>query len=74
MQAMKIASDSAPTTIGELQQYLNELEAAWSLQDIQYIGEFKEQTLHGTTGMGVCSAKYQLHAEHGLIAIHTMPD
>jgi hypothetical protein len=38
MQAMKVASDSAPTTIGELQEYLAELEAAWPelLQQVAY--------------------------------------
>ena len=71
MQAMKIASDSAPTTIGELQEYLAELEAAWSTQDIQFLGRFKDQPTYLATDKGVGAAKCVYMAEFGLVAVLT---
>jgi len=71
MQAMKVASNSAPTTIGELQQYLADLEAAWSTQDIQFLGRFKDQPTYLCTDKGVGAAKCVYMAEFGLVAVST---
>ena len=73
MQAMEIASDSAPTTIGELQQYLADLEAAWSTDDVHYLGEFKDQPTYLCTDKGVGAAKCVYMAEFGLVAVLTEP-
>ena len=67
MKAMKIA----PTTIGELQKYLADLEAAWSSDDVMFLGEFKDQTIHFATEKGVGTAKCSYMAEFGLIAYAT---
>ena len=71
MNAMNIASKSAPTTIGELQEYLAELEAAWSTQDIQFLGRFKDQPTYLCTDKGVGAAKCVYMAEFGLVAVST---
>jgi hypothetical protein len=68
MNAMNIASKSAPTTIGELQEYLADLEASWSAQDIQYLGEFKDQSIYCADERGIGAAKCGYTAEFGLVA------
>jgi len=71
VQAMKVASDSAPTTIGELQKYLANLEAAWSAEDVQYLGEFKDQPIYYADERGIGAAKCGYTAEFGLVAYAT---
>ena len=69
MNSMQIAYNTKPTTIGELRKYLDLLEASWSQQDDRYLGLFADQTLYAATPEGVGQAKYQYHAEFGLVAI-----
>ena len=71
MQAMKVASESKPTTIGELQQYLSDLEAAWSAEDIKFLGKFKDQPTYLATDKGVETGKCVYMAEFGLVTIST---
>ena len=71
MQAMKVASNSAPTTIGELQNYLQEMQEAWSAEDTNYLGRFKDQPIYLCTDKGVGAAKCSYMAEFGLVAVST---
>ena len=71
MQAMKIASESTPATIGELQQYLQEMQEAWSAEDIKFLGRFKDQPTYLCTDKGVGAAKCVYMAEFGLVAVLT---
>jgi hypothetical protein len=68
MYAMQIAPEGEPTTIGELRQYLVALEAEWSEEGVQYLGEFDDQALYMDTGKGVAYATFQYVAEFGLVA------
>ena len=56
-----------PRTIGELKQYLANLEAHWSAEDTHYLGTFDEQSLFVATPQGIAHAYYQYHMEWGLI-------
>ncbi len=70
MNAMQIADASKPTTIGELKQYLADLEAAWGEQEEQYLGTFDEQTLHmAAPDQGVGAGYAQYHAGFGLMIV-----
>lgn len=69
MNAMQIASNSKPQTIGELIQYLQALKDAWTPEDAQYLGQFEDQPLYlGVDQQGIGRAFMQYHAEFGLIA------
>ena len=71
VSAMKIASNTAPTTIGELQQYLQEMQEAWSAEDTKYLGRFKDQPIYLCTDKGVETAKCAYRAEFGLVTVST---
>jgi hypothetical protein len=67
---MKTATDSKPQTLGELKAYLAELEAAWSAEDVKYLGEFDNQTLHfAVPDTDVDRTYMQYHAEFSLVAV-----
>ncbi len=68
MNAMQIAGNGKPVTIGELREYLNELDAAWSSEDVRYLGVFNDQPLYFAGVSGVQSAFMTYHAEFGLVA------
>jgi len=69
MNAMQIAANQKPTTIGELKEYLDKLETSWSEKDTQYLGKFEDQPLYlAIGGKGVCQAHMQYWAEFGLVA------
>ena len=68
MNAMQIAAEGKPTTIGELKQYLAALEAEWTEQDEEFLGAFDDQALYLDTGKGVAYAVFQYVAEFGLVA------
>lgn len=68
MNAHQIAAASTPKTIGELKQYLADMEAKWSEQDCMYLGEFNNQTLHVLTDKGVATCNMQYLGEWGLVA------
>ncbi len=68
MNAHQIAANRKPTTIGELKQYLADMEAKWDEQDCMYLGEFDNQTLHVLTDKGVATCNMQYFGEFGLIA------
>ena len=68
MNAMQIAADQKPTTIGQLKQYLAALEAAWTEEDEEYLGSFDDQALYLDTGNGMAYAVFQYIAEFGLVA------
>lgn len=69
MNSMQIAHAAKPETIGELRKYLDLLEASWSQQDNYYLGLFADQTLYLETPEGMGQARYQYHAEFGLVAV-----
>ena len=68
MNSMQIANENKPKTIGELKKYLADLEASWTDEDKQYLGEFDDQYLYIDTPQGVAYAYFQYHGEFGLIA------
>lgn len=67
-EAMQIAGAEEPVTIGQLREYLNELDQTWSEEDEKYLGAFNAQPLYVVTGLGVTNAFFQYHAEFGLTA------
>jgi len=69
VNSMQIAYKTKPTTIGELRNYLDLLESVWDEQDDKYLGTFANQTLYLETPEGMSQARYQYHAEFGLVAI-----
>lgn len=70
MNAMQVADDHKPKTIGELRKYLDKLEAQWTEMDNQYLGKFEDQTLCCLgIGGGVARAYIQYWAEFGLVAV-----
>ena len=68
MNAHQIASSRTPKTIGELKQYLADMEAQWNGEDTMYLGEFDNQTLHVATDKGIALCHVQYRGEFGLIA------
>lgn len=69
MEAMRIAANEKPVTIGQLREYLNELEQAWSESDRTFLGGLNDQPLYFAGINGVQSASMQYHAEFGLVAM-----
>jgi len=69
VQAMKVASSWSPTTVGELQQYLQDLQETWSAEDSKYLGKFKDQPIYFATNKGIGAAKCVFMAEFGLVAV-----
>jgi hypothetical protein len=67
MNAMQIAGNSSPKTIGELQAYLAALEAAWTEEDSVYLGEFKNQPLYLGTPEGLTLAEATCNGCFGLV-------
>jgi hypothetical protein len=55
------------TTIGDLKNYLFELEAAWTDEDTEYLGSFDSQELHISTEDGIAHGYVEYHGEFGLI-------
>ncbi len=68
MNACQIASNSKPSTIGELKKYLSDLEASWSAEDEMYFGTFDAQQLYVATKCGIAQGYMQYHGEFGLVA------
>lgn len=69
-KAMKIATSSTPATVGELLQYLEELKAAWSEDDTEFLGSFESQTLCIATHDGIAKAIAKYDAFFGVV-LHT---
>lgn len=71
MNAMQIAGACSPRTVGELQTYLAALEAAWTEEDSDYLGEFKNQPLYLGTSKGLTLAEATFNGCFGLIITDT---
>lgn len=66
--AMQVASTSISRTVGELRTMLNKIEAAWTGQDTEFLGNFNDMPLCIIKDDGIhntCVAFFQ--AEHGLL-------
>lgn len=46
MMKSPITQREHPSTIGELRDYLDALEANWTAEDDQYLGKFRDQALY----------------------------
>ena len=68
MNAQQIARIDQPTTIGELKKYIADMEAAWTQEDTQYLGEFDNQGLYIDTKKGIDRAYIGYVGEFGFIA------
>lgn len=68
MNAMQLAVSKSPTTVGELLQYLEELKAAWSEDDTEFLGSFESQSLCFATQDGInINAVATYYACYGLV-------
>jgi hypothetical protein len=67
MNAMQIASASYPKTIGELKEYISNMEKSWSEEDTHYLGKFNDQKLYIDTGKGIAQGFVQYYGEFGFI-------
>lgn len=67
MSAVIVANNRRPQTMGELLEYLQELKAAWTEEDAQYLGKFEDQALYLETESGVSQAVSGYYAEFGLV-------
>lgn len=68
MNALEIARQTPPTTIGQLREYLDQLEASWTEQDDMYLGKFNDQPVcQAAYGRGVCNGAVHFDGTLGLI-------
>jgi len=66
-KAMQLAAASSPSTLGELKEYLNALEAVWSVTDTKYLGAFKDQKIYLAQPDGMFQSKAYYHGGYGLV-------